>query len=310
MIVPVSNATTFEQIINYYYTLTDTNIPVVEKKLANRFSNEQNHQLNKVINITKNAPLLTLLVIDAIECYGRGSDFCCDIAFDYLYYIKQNCMKQQIDTDLELCEPYSHKNYIRYNQKVLAPALSYHKIGELFKNFYVHNLVDEKAWRLVYFITNAIYHKEQREASSWFESAKSFFITSIFEEVVHNNIDGLELYERGVRHDMYCPVPGTGDPDFCYSNGNGKFTAEFKRALKTVPAIARHASTNPSYIYNANYLVTYGIFNYYPPETKAFYMVDYNKNPYVINRLDISSDCLNQYIEYYGEWLRDAIDKM
>lgn len=305
---PVSNATSFAKILEYYRSLTDEAITEVIKQLTTRFSN--NSTLNAVINITDGATLLTWLVIDAVECYGRQSDFGCDISRDYLYFIYEECDKQQINTLLKLCAPYSHKDYYRHGKKALVPALSYEDIGKLLRDFFDKKPIDTAAWRLVYFVTNAIHHKNQREDSTWFEAAKSFFITSIFEDFSYKNISGLVLHDKGVRHDLYCPVSGTGDPDFYYSTETGKFTAEFKRAIKTVPAIAKHAFNNPSYIYNANYLLTYGVVNYYPVERKAFYFVNYTDSPYSITRLDIDDTWLEPYINIYGEWLRHAVNEI
>jgi hypothetical protein len=308
MMQPVSNSTSFEQILEYYHSLTDDTTKEVIERLTDRFSN--NSTLNAVVNITDRATLLTWLVIDAVECYGRQSDFGCDISRDYLYFVYEECDKQQINTLLKLCAPYSHKDYYRHGKKALVPALSYEDIGQLFRDFYDKKPIDTAAWRLIYFTTNAIHHKNQREDSSWFEAAKSFFITSVFEDFLSKHIPGLALHDRGVRHDMYCPVSGTGDPDFYYTTETGKFTAEFKRALKTVPALAQHAFNNPSYIYNANYLLTYGIVNYYPAERNAFYFVNYTDRPYSFTRLDIDDTWLEPYINIYGEWLQHAVNEM
>lgn len=306
MMRPVSNSTSFEQILEFYSSLTDDTIKDITKELTTRFS--KNSTLNAVINITDGAPLLTLLVIDAVECYGRQSDFGCDISREYLHFIYEVCDKQQIHTLLKLCSPYSHKDYYRHDKKALVPALSYEDIGKLLRDFFEKKPIDTAAWRLVYFTTNAIPRKSQREDSSWFEAAKSFFITSIFEDFLSKHMSGLTLHDRGVRHDMYCPVSGTSDPDFYYNTETGKFTAEFKRARKTVPALAKHAFDSPSYIYNANYLLTYGIFNYYPVEQKAFYFVNYLDSPYSFTRLDIDDTWLEPYVSIYGEWLQHAVN--
>lgn len=307
MLLPVSNATTFEQIVAFYESLSEQDLTErIIPELAARFANDST--LNEVVNITNGAPPLTWLVIDAVQCYGRGSDFGCEIARGYLRYIYDMQIKLQLPTILELCQPYSHKDFYQNGQKALVPAVFYHKLGLLFRDFYENNKTNSDSWRLIFFITAAIHKKDIREDSSWFEAAKSFFVTFIFETFLSSTIPNIELHDRGVRHDMYCPVSGTHDPDFYYTSENGRFTAEFKRALKTVPAIAKHAFNNPSYIYNTDFLFTYGIINYYPVEQKMFYLVNYTEKPYTITKLDISTTWADQYIETYGEWLKDAIN--
>jgi hypothetical protein len=94
---------------------------------------------------------------------------------------------------------------------------------------------------------------------------------------------GLSFFNKGVRHDMLCPVAGTSDPDFLYEDVSGaKFSAEFKRPTVTVDSLADYAFKKPKYIYNADLLFTYGRTN---AGSCGFYKIDYTKSPYTIEAL-------------------------
>jgi hypothetical protein len=179
--------------------------------------------------------------------------------------------------------------------------MSYDMLGKHLADFTAHYKITNSRkppvygiWQTIYLLIMAIYHKEERQLDTWVQSAKNFYSNSELEFGLNDNIPGLSFYNRGVRHDMLCPVAGTSDPDFLYKNTEGQhFAAEFKKPTITVESLANYAFKHPEYIYNAKFLFTYGKTN---NGAYGFYKIDYTKVPYVIEQIS-TSDTLIQVIQ-------------
>jgi hypothetical protein len=246
------------------------------------------------------ASLLFLLVLNTLETRGRSDKVSCKIALDYLQYLNLNHEKYFINIGIEKCKPYLHKNPY-FDEPV--PALSYAMLGQhlcaLSKS--INNpaiKIDQAVWQAIYLIVHAIYLKDIRFAGTWYQTAVGFYDNFVLEDSLTTHVPGLNFFDRGVRHDKLCPVSGTGDPDFWYTAPNGiKASAEFKQATKTVEALASYSFKNPSYIYNAKFLFTYG-------RTKTgilgFYKIDYTVPQYTIEAVDVD-DQLIEVIKTVGD---------
>ena len=126
----------------------------------------------------------------------------------------------------------------------------------------------------------------------------SFYDNSVLEDYLVTYIPNLNFFNRGVRHDKFCPVSGTRDPDFWYTTNDGiKVPAEFKQATRTVEALAQFSFNNPSYIYNAKILFTYGKSN---SGVLGFYKIDYTCTPFTITAVDVD-DKLIEVIKAVGD---------
>lgn len=271
----------FDAIMEYHNSLSPEEQETLRQNLIEKWKDTH---VTLDVDIISDAKLWFLLVLDTLEVLGRTNKKSCAIAYNCLQYLYRWNRKFFTEIGITLCKPYLHKDH------ELVPSINYATLGKHFEKLFEHfkTTNDRKPpvngiWQTVYLIIQAIYHKEERQDTTWFQTARTFYDNYLYETDLNTNMPGLAFFYRGVRHDILCPVAGTSDPDFLYENSDGtKFSAEFKRPTRTVESLAEYAFKKPKYIYNADLLFTYG---------KAagggygFYKIDYTKSPYTIEAL-------------------------
>lgn len=243
------------------------------------------------INILEGSSLLFLLIVNTLETLGRTNDTGCTIARDYLKYLKCNNEQFFKKIGIEDCVPYLHECT---SIEKFVPALSYNALGKHYQDLIesetnTNIIIDRAVWQAVYLIVHAIYQKDERFASTWYQAVMSFYNNSVLENCLVAYVPGLSFFNRGVRHDKFCPVSGTADPDFWYTTDVSKVSAEFKQATKTVEALARYSYNNPNYIYNAKVLFTYGKSS---SGALGFYKIDYTCVPYIITAVEVDIELI------------------
>jgi hypothetical protein len=271
----------FDSIIDYHNSLQAEEHEELRQSLIKKWKDTY---ITENVDIISDAKLWFLLVLNTLEARGRANKKSCAIALCCLRNIYRGRANFFGEIGVTLNEPYLHKDF------GLVPSMSYIELGKHFEKLAEHFKItnskkppDIGVWQTVYLIVQAIYHKEERQADTWFQTAKTFYENYLYETDLNNNMPGLTFFYRGVRHDMLCPVAGTSDPDFLYKNASGvKFSAEFKRPTVTVDSLAYYAFKKPDYIYNADLLFTYGRTN---AGNCGFYKIDYTKSPYTIEIL-------------------------
>lgn len=287
----------FEDALTYNNTVQETDKELLYAYLYKKWYRPE---IVGEIDILTKASLLFLLVLNTLETRGRSDKVSSRIALDYLQYLNLNNEEYFVSIGIEKCVPYLHENP-HFNE--LTPSVSYTKLGQYLcvLNESINNpniKIDRALWQTIYLIVQAIYLKDIRFAGTWYQVAISFYENFVLEDSLTTHVPGLSFYDRGVRHDKFCPVSGTRDPDFWYTASNGtKAPAEFKRATKTVEALAGYGFNNPDYIYNAKFLFTYG-------RTKTgvlgFYKIDYTVPQYTIEAVDVD-DQLIEVIKAVGD---------
>jgi hypothetical protein len=236
------------------------------------------------IDILADASLFFLLIVNTLEELGRSNNVSCELSCEYLTFLNNNRCQFFKNFGFEECSPYIHKTY----KSVIS--LDYEIFGKQYEILNKAKLdpsvsVNQAFWQAVYLIVHAIYLKDTRQASTWFQAAVSFYKNSVLEYGLTTYVPGLSFFNRGVRHDKLCPVSGTSDPDFWYLTSDGlKFPAEFKQPTKTIEALAYYSFKYPDYIYNAKFLFSYG-------QTAngilGFYKIDYTRSPFTITAIDV-----------------------
>lgn len=280
------------EINTYYNSLTSEQHEALKEELYNKYKDSK--QVVGNVDILNKASLGFLLVADVLEKRGRSSNVGCSIALEYLLLLYEKRLEYCNSLGVTLCDPYLHKKFFYKGAERQVPAMDYNRMCSLYANYHASRETDIAAWQIVYLITHSIFQKKERMETPWFDAGESFSSTAMFEASLEKSIAGLTYCNRGVRHDMYCPVCGTKDPDFLYTTSDGTIhTAEFKRALKTVKAIANYSEQKPEYIYNADYLFTYGpLDNIYG--CSNFYIIDYTRVPYTITALPAADEAFNK----------------
>ena len=265
--------TTLTELKKFHDDLSETEQEEVLLKLKDKYMHTD---VTKDIDIISDATLPFLLVLDAIEELPRkGSKNRSKLALDFL---NAQGADELAKLGIQYCEA---------KTGIKTYTISYVDLGTYLQG---KNTTDRDLWRGVYLIINAIFVKEERYVSAWFDTAKFFYGNFLSETYLVDTIPGLSFNNKGVRHDMLCATSGTADADFLYTEFNITYTAEFKLPTKTISALAAYGYKNPSYIYNANILFTYDIIS------SKFYKIDYTiydyntGKPYTITVLDITSD--------------------
>lgn len=273
----------FPEALDYYKAIPEADQEAMRTYLQKKW---QRSEIVGDVDILVNAGLFFLLIVNTLEELGRSNNISCELACEYLTFLNNNHCQFFKNFGFEECAPYLHKKY----KSVIS--LDYEVFGKQYEILNKAKLdpsvsVNQAFWQAVYLIVQAIYHKEARYAGTWYQTAVGFFNNFILETSLTTYVAGLTFFNRGVRHDMLCPVSGTRDPDFWYQVADHVIVpAEFKRATKTVEALARYSYNDPNYIYNAKVLFTYG-------STKAgvlgFYKIDYTVSPYTIEQVQVDS---------------------
>lgn len=275
----------FDEALAYHDSVSETERETVRIYLHNKWSIPE---IVGDIDILTDTSLLFLLIVNTLETLGRSNNTSCKIALDYLKYLSNNNKQYFESIGMEDCEPYLHESqYIG-----MVPTISYCILNKHFKDLADSetnpNIKISKAfWQAMYLIVQAIYHKDERYAGTWYQTVVGFFDNFILEHSLTTYVDGLTFFNRGVRHDRFCPVSGTHDPDFYYQVADGIIVpAEFKKATKTVGALARYSYNNPDYIYKAKVLFTYGEIDF---GVLGFYKIDYTVSPYTIESVPVDN---------------------
>lgn len=291
--IQLPTITSLDEIFEYY-----EKIPKEEySSLTNKLKNKWNHLCTEV-DLFAFVDLLFLLVIDVLETRGRGDRSSCIIAQTCLQKIYAQ-YKNSLDNYVVYCDPFlEHTPHIAINY----PCLPYKSVVKDLVNQVRHARATNRLpvaadgkWFIGYLIIHAIYHKDERMEGTWVEAVESFYDNSDFEYIMLK-VPGISFYDKGVRHDMLCPVSGTADPDFFYEPAPGKkYTAEFKRPTVNVDRLAQYGLDNPKYIYYVDYLFTYGARD---TGKVGFFKIDYtNKYSYTIEEVLVDSELLNQIKE-------------
>ena len=276
----------FTDILEYSKTISGPDKDNIRNYLLQKWS------IPKIIddiNILEDASLLFLLMVNTLETLGRSNNDSCAMARDYLKYLKQNNEQFFKEIGIDNCAPYLHENTPADKQ---VPALSYTILGKYHQDlvesvFNTDIIINRAVWQALYLIVHSIYLKDERFAGTWYQVVMSFYDNSVLEDCLVKYVPNLSFFNRGVRHDKFCPVSGTRDPDFWYTMLDGtKVSAEFKQATRTVEALARYSYNNPSYIYNAKVLFTYGKSS---SGTLGFYKIDYTCSPYIITAVKVDT---------------------
>lgn len=275
----------FDEALTYHNLISETDRETVRTYLYNKWSIPR---IIGDIDILTDTSLLFLLIVNTLETLGRSNNTSCKIALDYLKYLSNNNKRYFENLGIEDCEPYLHESqYVG-----MVPAISYCILNKHFKDLADSEVnpsikINRAFWQAMYLVVQAIYHKEKRFAGTWYQIVVGFFDNFILEYSLTTYIEGLTFFNRGVRHDMLCPVSGTRDPDFYYQVADGIIVpAEFKKATKTVEALARYSYNDPDYIYKAKVLFTYGLTD---AGAFGFYKIDYTSSIYTIEPVKVDS---------------------